>query len=247
MCSASFSADPVLARLGGVLTEIEGAAVAREAKVANVCESRPHGVRLVLVIKGQPDSAVRSAVSHLQVLGKPIVIAENFLKDHRARALALPAGAERHFIGVLQSNKLREIIHDFDVIESVGSERYARLIDEEAAKIGKVQRVFLQINISADAGKSGFSVNGAKAFATQVAPQLRAIEISGVMTITRWYDNPDDARPDFIALRKVGEELASEIGRPLELSMGMSRDFVIAIEEGATLVRVGSAIFGERE
>ncbi len=160
-----------------------------------------------------------------------------------------------HLIGPLQSNKIKHAVRLFEIIQSVHSVDLLNEIARQAITIGKTQRVYLQVNISSDAGKSGFSEKAVKNFFEQSIQSVSGISIEGLMTITAFYENSELVRPDFEALKDLALGLESQYAdkiinprRPgkLELSMGMSADYEIAIAAGATVVRVGTAIFGER-
>jgi pyridoxal phosphate enzyme (YggS family) len=196
-------------------------------------------VQLVAVSKRQPTERVSALFAAAE--GLPIVLGENYVQEWAEKRTLLPAPAEIHLIGPLQSNKAREAVVLFDVIESVHSSKLLALLSKEAARIGKVQRIFLQVNVSGDIAKSGFAPDEMPEIFSG-ARVLPGVSVEGLMTITREYDTPEGAREDFRAMRMLRETLDPQ----LELSMGMSSDFDVAIQEGATLVRVGSALFGAR-
>jgi pyridoxal phosphate enzyme (YggS family) len=158
------------------------------------------------------------------------------------------AGAAWHLIGPLQSNKAKRALTTFDVIESVDSLDLARRLARLAGELGRAAPVpvLVQVNVDADDAKSG----SAPADLERDLPELLALDrlaIRGLMTVGRLVARPEDARPTFVALREVAERLRARwpaLGP--ELSMGMSDDYPIAVEEGATIVRVGRALFGER-
>lgn len=161
----------------------------------------------------------------------------------------LPGEISWHFIGNLQSNKVRQIAGLVDLIHSVDRLSLATEIDRQWGAIGKVCDVLIQVNISREATKGGATSEELLALVQEVArmPNLR---VCGLMTMPPFFDDPEGARPYFRALKELAKELeaAAVPGVEMrELSMGMSGDFEAAIEEGATLVRVGSALFGERE
>ncbi len=181
---------------------------------------------------------LRAAVSvGLSTLG------ENRVQEAAAKA-PLVEGVEWHLIGPLQSNKAARAIELFGVIQSVDSvalaERLSRLAGERTV------RVLLQVNVDADPAKSGFAPQELRAVLAGLLA-LPGLRIEGLMTVGRLVDRAEDARPTFVALRRLSEDLREEhpaLGG--ELSMGMSDDFEIAVEEGATIVRVGRALFGDR-
>jgi pyridoxal phosphate enzyme (YggS family) len=152
-----------------------------------------------------------------------------------------------HLVGHLQSNKAGRAIALFDSIQSVDSVDLADKLSRSALAAGKAPYpIYLQVNVDRDAAKAGFTETELEADLPQIA-ELHGLELRGLMTVGRQVATPGDARPTFSALREVGERLSAadpRLGRGL--SMGMSDDFEIAVEEGATVVRVGRAIFGER-
>jgi pyridoxal phosphate enzyme (YggS family) len=213
---------------------------ARIDKAARIAGRDPEEITLIAVSKGQ-------SVLEMNQIPRPCIFGENYIQEYKAKKELLNPGFEVHFIGALQSNKAAQAVKLFDVIESVGSARLANIINKEAEKIKKRQAVFLQVNISDDENKGGFSPPELLQFIAHEAGRLPALDIKGLMTITRYYENPEDARPDFRKLRQLaGLSLESLRSAGCLLSMGMSQDFEIAIEEGASIVRVGTAIFGER-
>ena len=186
--------------------------------------------------------------------GHSIIFGENYVQEFKQKRADLPTTIDCHLIGHLQRNKARDAVRLFSVIESVDSAGLLRELQKEAAREEKLQQIFLQVNVSQDQAKRGFMVADVAALIEQEIPQATNLKLCGLMTITALYDEAEKARPDFHALRALRDELVGSealrraIGRDsLELSMGMSSDYEIAIEEGATVVRVGSAIFGARE
>jgi pyridoxal phosphate enzyme (YggS family) len=202
----------------------------------------PVEVTLVAVSKTVPPERLRAAVE-----AGLTILAENRVQEGEAKA-PLVDGATWHLVGPLQSNKARRALETFTVIQSVDSTDLARRLDRLAAEVrpdGPVP-VLLQVNVDDDTAKAGFEPT-ALADGLDEILELPRLEVRGFMTIGRLTDRPDDARPTFKALRDLAERL--RLGRPRlgpELSMGMSADFDVAIEEGATIVRVGRALFGER-
>ncbi len=204
----------------------------------------PGSVRLVAVSKTKPAAAVAEAFSCGQR-----IFGENYVQELVGKHAELPGEISWHFIGNLQSNKVRQIAGLVDLIHSVDRLSLATEIDRQWGAIGKVCDVLIQVNISREATKGGATSEELLALVQEVArmPNLR---VCGLMTMPPFFDDPEGARPYFRALRELAKELeaAAVPGVEMrELSMGMSGDFEAAIEEGATLVRVGSALFGERE
>ena len=207
----------------------------------------PASVALVAVSKTVPPPRLRAAVAAgLTVLG------ENRVQEAEAKIGEVP-GATWHLVGPLQSNKAARALAAFAEIDSVDSVDLARRLDRLAGEVRPVKRVpiLLQVNVDGDPAKAGFEP-AAIAAAVDAIATLPQLELRGLMTVGRLVERAEDARPTFVALRRLAETLRSsdrrEAGGSLgpELSMGMSDDFEIAIEEGATVVRVGRALFGHR-
>lgn len=225
-------------RLDGVRKEIAAAAIRSQRAAIDIT--------LVCVSKTFPVEIMNEAAESLVSRGLPVIFGENYLQEYEGKKPLIKVPHIAHCIGHLQSNKVAKAVALFDVIESVHSEKVLALIEKEALKIGKVMPLFIQVNISADPQKSGFATADLERIFSEVLPDCRAVEVLGLMAITELYDNREDARKDFRALKKIGEVLSRQCGKTLALSMGMSADYDIAIEEGATHVRVGSALFGSR-
>jgi pyridoxal phosphate enzyme (YggS family) len=211
-------------------------------------------VTLLAVSKTHPASAMQELIGAATAHGKAVVFGENYVQEFKHKHSELPSGVDCHLIGHLQRNKARDAVRLFSVIESVDSAELLAALQKEASREGKLQQIFLQVNVSQDPAKRGCMPNDLPSLIEQELPRASNIRLCGLMTITALYDNPEDARPDFRTLRTLRDEiLASQslcqiIGESsLGLSMGMSSDYGIAIEEGATVVRVGSAIFGSRQ
>lgn len=157
-------------------------------------------------------------------------------------------GLTWHFIGRMQRRKLKDIVGNFSVLHSIENVEQARNIDVLAGKIGIQQDILLEVNVAGEVTKGGFALKDMPE-ALESIFQLPHVAIRGLMTLPPFSDNPENARSHFAALRQLRDTLAQQSLRPgelKELSMGMSRDYQIAIEEGATMVRIGTAIFGTR-
>lgn len=218
------------------------AAVRREMDTAAVRAGRdPSAVRLVAVSKTHPAAAVDAAAAAGQR-----VFGESRVQEARDKIPACPPGLEWHFIGHLQKNKIRQALPLFSFFHSIDSRSLAEAMSRIAGETGRIAEGLLEVNISGEATKHGWTPDAVRSEfpALGTLPHLR---IRGLMTMAPYSDNPEEARPVFRALRELREELESAHGHPLpELSMGMSGDFTPAIAEGATLVRIGSSIFGTR-
>ena len=233
------TADPI---------EIEELRAARErvlGRIADACARAgrdPAGVTLVAVSKTVPVERVRAAVAAgLTTLG------ENRVQEGEDKAAAV-TGATWHLVGPLQSNKAKRALETFDVIQTVDSVALAERLDRLATEVRPGARVpvLLQVNVDRDPAKAGFDPEGLAGAAAALGGLAR-LDVRGLMTVGRLVERAEDARPTFAALRELSERLRTEWpGLGPELSMGMTDDFAVAVEEGATIVRVGRALFGER-
>jgi hypothetical protein len=214
----------------------------RIAAAARAAGRDPSEVRLVAVSKTKPAAAVRQAWEAGQVL-----FGENYVQEARDKIAQVGPGPVWHLIGHLQSNKAKLAASLFAVVETVDRPKIARALDRHARELGKELGVLLQVNVSGEPQKSGCSPEEAEALAQEVA-ELPGLRLMGLMTMPPFFDQPERARPYFARLRELAQRLARNLppGSMEELSMGMSGDFEVAIAEGATLVRVGTAIFGAR-
>ena len=215
----------------------------RIAAAAKRAGRDPSSVRLVVVTK----TVDRDRIAEVVAAGAAI-LGENRVQEAKEKIEALGKIASWHLIGHLQTNKAKYAVRLFELIHSVDNLELAAEIDRQAAKIGKVQDILIEVNIAGEASKAGMAVKGAPALVREAA-RLKNISIRGLMTMPPYSENPEDSRPYFTVLRELAETIAKEKIPNIsmqELSMGMSGDFEVAIEEGATLVRVGTAIFGTR-
>jgi pyridoxal phosphate enzyme (YggS family) len=209
------------------------------------CGRDPNTVKLVCVSKTIPPNGVKDAIDAGATL-----FGENYIQEARDKIEFL--GSESvfwHFIGHLQSNKAKYAVRLFDLIHSVDSFKLAKEIDKQARKNQKVQSVLIQVNIAEEVSKSGVTEEDAPHLVRQIS-HLPNISIRGLMTMPPFFNAPSKVKPYFKNLRQLRDRIAD---MPIdnismaELSMGMTGDFEAAIEEGATLVRIGTAIFGERQ
>ncbi len=198
-------------------------------------------VRLVAVSKTYPPAVIQEAWNSGQH-----VFGENRVQDALPKIAELPAEAEWHFIGHLQSNKIRKALPAFTLIHGVDNLELAQQINRIAGEMGLTANILLEINVSGEASKFGFSPADLRENLEGLLC-LPNIRINGLMTMAPYSEDPETARPVFSKLRILRDELAAQSGQALpELSMGMSGDFEVAIQEGATIVRIGSSIFGHR-
>jgi pyridoxal phosphate enzyme (YggS family) len=203
----------------------------------------PGEIKLVAVSKTIESARVREAIeAGVTILG------ENYVQEAREKIEEIGHGVQWHMIGHLQKNKAKHAVTLFDYIHSLDGIPLAQEIDRRAAQKGRSVRGLVEVNLSGEASKFGIGSETVMDLIYHVAP-LKHISIEGLMTMPPYFDEPEKARPYFIRLRELRDRIQKE-GiegvRMDELSMGMSGDFEVAIEEGATMVRVGTAIFGER-
>ncbi len=203
-------------------------------------------MRLVAVTKTVGSDAIRNAVEcGLREFGENRV-QEAQKKMNSEEAAVKDKSIQWHLIGHLQKNKARIAIGLFDMIQSVDSVELAETLNDYAGKSGKIQRILLQVKLSNEESKYGIKRDNIMNFIRR-AGGMKNLKLEGLMTIPPYFDDPENARPYFRRLRKIRDEIeAAGIVLP-ELSMGMSNDFEVAIEEGATMVRIGTALFGERK
>jgi hypothetical protein len=202
----------------------------------------PGDVRLVAVGKTFAAAAVREAIA-----AGIADVGENYVQEARAKQIDVGRGeAAWHLIGGLQRNKVRVAVEVFDWIHTLDDVALAVALDRAAHGLGRRPRVLLQVNVAGEGTKRGMRPEDAATVAAAVA-RLPALDLRGLMTVPPYTDDPETARPWFRALRTLRDDLARRLGLPLpDLSMGMSGDYPTAIEEGATLVRIGRALFGPR-
>ena len=215
-----------------------------QRRIAAACERagrNPATVSLLAVSKGQPPETVRAAAD----LGLAL-FGENKVQEARAKIPLCPGKLRWQMIGHLQSNKCRDAVELFEAIQSVDSLPLAVEINRRANQAAKVMPVLLEVNVAGESSKSGYRPDRLLTELEQINA-LPRIEIHGLMAIAPWASNLEGARPVFRGLRDLKARCEQILGAPLpDLSMGMSGDFEVAIEEGATMVRIGSALFGPR-
>jgi pyridoxal phosphate enzyme (YggS family) len=198
-------------------------------------------VELIAVSKTHPPDVIQEAVEAGQLL-----FGENKTQEAKAKIPELPSKLRWHLIGHLQSNKVRVALPLFELIHGVDSVELLGQIQSNAKQHGLYPKVLLQVNVAGESSKFGFAPDGLLS-GLEAISQIDRVEILGLMTIPPLSPSPEDSRKYFIRLRELRDRIEKELkfGLP-HLSMGMSGDYRIAVEEGATLVRVGTAIFGER-
>jgi pyridoxal phosphate enzyme (YggS family) len=208
------------------------------------CGRDPETIRLVAVTKTVPPEVIRQAMNAgLKIFG------ESYIQEASAKIDAVnDKNVSWHFIGHLQSNKAKIAVRYFDLIHSVDSLNLAEALNRQAEGIHKIQNILVQVNVSGESTKSGTAAEEAIALVNAIR-WMENLSVKGLMTIPPFFDQPEKARPYFKALADLKKQIKNESppGKDInELSMGMSGDFEVAIEEGATLIRIGTAIFGER-
>ncbi len=214
----------------------------RIAQAAARARRDASGISVVAVGKTFPADAIRAAYdAGLRHFG------ENRVQEFEAKREKLrDLDATWHFIGHLQSNKAHRAVRLFDRLDCVDTAAIAKRIDPAAASEGKRIPVLIEVHLGSEATKSGVGESDLPALAEKIVA-LPHLELQGLMSIPPYSDDPEEARPYFRKLRMLRDELSERIGRPLPvLSMGMSHDFEVAIGEGATEIRIGTALFGER-
>jgi pyridoxal phosphate enzyme (YggS family) len=226
-------ADPIAAALARVRARIAAACV-RSGR-------DPAGVRLVAVSKAKPASDVVRAVDAGQT-----IFGENRVQEALAKQAEVDSDVEWHLVGALQRNKARHAVGAFTLLHGVGDPKLLAEIDRRAGAAGIHQAVLLQVRLGDESSKSGVDPPGLAAL-VDTASGLPHLELRGLMTIPPPVDQVEQVRPWFRRLRQLRDAETTRAGIALpELSMGMTGDFEVAVEEGATLVRVGTAIFGAR-
>lgn len=197
-------------------------------------------VTLVAVSKTFPPAVVRAAMeAGLTIFG------ENRAQELAQKAAALGGSARWHFVGHLQTNKVRQVVGVAELIHSVDRYGVAEAIDARARRIGAVQRVLIEVNVSGESTKLGVEPERTLALARDVGA-LANVRLSGLMTMAPLVEDAEGTRPFFATLKELGTSLAAEFPEATHLSMGMTGDLEVAVEEGATIVRVGEAVFGKR-
>ncbi len=217
----------------GVMERIE--------KAARKVGRDPNEIKLVAVSKTVEAARIKEAIeAGVSILG------ENYVQEAQKKIEEVGRPVSWHFIGHLQSNKVKYAIRLFDMIHSLDSIPLAEELNRRAEQADRVIRVMIEVNLSKEATKFGTDEEVVVNLAKRIQ-NLKHLFLEGLMTMPPYFDSPEMSRPYYIALRALKERMVKE-GVPMkELSMGMSNDFEIAIEEGATYVRVGTAIFGPRK
>lgn len=222
------------------LTEIKARIAAAAARTGR----SPDEVRIVAAAKSQGRHRIEEAIAAgIRIIG------HNYLQEAEHETLAgIRDRVKLHMIGHLQRNKAGKAVDVFDMVETVDDVRLASVLNNRASQAGKVIEVMIQVNLAAEPQKSGIPEDQVEGMVEAVR-SLEFLRLKGLMTMPPFFDDPDRARPYFARLRELRDKLISRaILSPemKELSMGMTGDFEVAVEEGATLVRIGTALFGPR-
>ena len=216
----------------------------RIAGAAQACGRQPSDIRLVAVAKTWPADAVAAAAA-----AGVTEIGENYIQEAREKyELLRQTPLTWHFIGHLQTNKAKYAARMFDLIHTVDSWRLALELDRCSRKLERIQAVLIQVNVAGEKTKSGVPPEKALPLARELAA-LECVQVQGLMTMPPYFNEPQRVRPFFAELRRLRDRIREQAlpnVRMHELSMGMTGDFEAAIAEGATLLRIGTAIFGER-
>ena len=226
----------VRANIERVRGAIAGAALRAGRKVSDV--------RLMAVTKTVDDDRIMEAIE-----AGVDIIGESYVQEAKRKIEKMGRKIEWHMIGYLQSNKAKYAVKLFDMIHSVGRMDLAVELDRRARAQDMAMKILIEINISGEKTKSGVPYEEALQLVRDIS-SLDNLSMQGLMTMAPWFDNPEDARPYFRALRELRDRIVDENSSRTEmreLSMGMSGDYEVAVEEGATIVRIGRSIFGERQ
>lgn len=200
-------------------------------------------IRLMAVTKTVDDDRIMEAIE----VGVDI-IGENYVQEAKRKIEKMGKNVEWHMIGHLQSNKAKYAVRLFNMIHSVDRMSLARELDKRSRAAERITKILIEVNISGEETKSGVRKEDAVSLVKDVST-LENLSIQGLMTMPPWFDDPEDARPYFVTLRELRDRIIEENIPNVEmreLSMGMSGDYLVAVEEGATIVRIGTSIFGER-
>jgi pyridoxal phosphate enzyme (YggS family) len=227
----------------GMLTKNISAILDKISHAALRAGRSPDDVKLIAVTKKVEGERIKEAAdAGIRFFG------ENRVQEAQQKILNLkfdPARIEWHLIGHLQKNKVKHAVQLFDLVHTIDSIELATEVDRQAGKINKIQRVLVQAKLSGEETKQGISEERLFLLLKEMGV-MKNIKLEGLMTMPPFFENPEKTRPYFRRLKDLSD-IARKSGYALtELSMGMSNDFAVAIEEGATMVRIGTAIFGER-
>ncbi len=214
------------------------------ARAAMKSGRKASDIRLMAVTKTVADERIMEAIE-----AGVDIIGENYVQEAGRKIEKMGKHVEWHMIGHLQSKKSKYAVRLFDMIHSIDRIKLAGELDKRAKMAECITKILIEVNISGEETKSGVKKEDALNLVKDISA-LENLSIQGLMTMPPWFDNPEDARPYFVNLRKLRDRIAEEKipnVEMCELSMGMSGDYQVAVEEGATIVRIGTLIFGERQ
>jgi pyridoxal phosphate enzyme (YggS family) len=211
--------------------------------VKRILDELPEGVKLVAAAKTRSEEEVLEALdAGVQIIG------ENYVQEAQDAFQVIGHRAQWHFIGHLQTNKVKKAVEIFDVIETVDSIKLAREIDKRCRQIKKTMSVLIEINSGKEPQKSGVFPEDAMDLIQKIS-HLKNVKVKGLMTMGPFFGEPENARPYFVVTHRLFEKMKN-LSLPgvemIHLSMGMTNSYRIAVEEGANIVRIGTNIFGER-
>ena len=204
----------------------------------------PQEIKLLAAGKSQSVETVQAAIT-----AGVRLIGENYVQEAESKRQVISEAVEWHMIGHLQRNKVKEALNTFDLIQSLDSVALALELDKEGRRSGKTVRTLIEINLGDEQSKSGIGQDKVQELVKRVS-ELAHLQVDGLMAVPPFKENPEEIRPYFCALRELQVELQGwkiPNGSFSELSMGMTHDYPVAIEEGATIVRIGTALFGPRK
>lgn len=214
-------------------------------KAALKAGRKPKDIKLVAVTKTVDSSKIKEAIK-----AGVTIVGENYVQEAKEKIAQIDHDIQWHMIGHLQTNKAKHAVKLFDMIQSVDSLRLAEELNKQAKRLGTVVKILIQVNVSGEESKFGVSPQGVHSLISQISNKMENLSIQGLMTMPPYFHDPERTRPYFRALRELRDRIVSSEIRNVtlgELSMGISNDYEMAIEEGATIVRIGTAIFGERK
>ena len=224
------------------LSEILDDVRAKIASAAKRAGRNPDDVEIIAVTKTHGEDVVREAWD-----AGIAIVGENKVQEAMWKKSRSPSGPEWHLIGHLQSNKVRHALETFDFIHSVDSVKLADRINAVADAIGARPRILLEVNVSGEKSKSGMPPSAVPDAISHIMAECPRITLEGFMTMAPFAEDPEEARPFFRALRQLRDKMETDFSASFpRLSMGMSGDYEVAVEEGATWVRLGTVLFGER-
>lgn len=216
----------------------------RISAIAGKCGRRAQEVKVLGAAKSQSVESVRSAIA-----AGVSLIGENYVQEAQQKKAQIPQGVEWHMIGHLQRNKAKAAVEIFDLIETLDSVALARELEKQGRQRGEKIRVFVEVNLAGEESKSGIAKDDLASMLEAVA-KLDHVAVEGLMTVPPFRENPEEIRPYFRELRELKDKLNAQRIPNVdlkELSMGMTHDYPVAVEEGATIVRIGTALFGPRK